>query len=93
VIPVYATRGALRAAERLLPGRCLEVEVEKAMLAGGKHRDAALAERAGERFVVVDENVVAALARRRSPLTRRPSWMVTRLLPLRSLPHRRTEER
>ena len=89
---IFATTRVLRDAERLLPGRCLEVEVERAILAGRKRRNpkpgmsVRLAD--GERFVLIDENVAAAVAKRPSPMGR-PSWMVTRLVHLRPQPRRK----
>lgn len=83
---VFASARALRDADRLLPGRVLELAVEDAIVHGRKFRrplrgvNVELA--SGERFVVLDARAGAIIAKRASPLTSRPAWLVTKLVPL-----------
>jgi len=66
---VYATPEATRAANRLLPGRCIENEVAKAL--GARRRP----ERPRRRVYLDD--VVVSVARSLSPTSRRECWLVT----------------
>jgi hypothetical protein len=86
---VFAAPSVLRDAERLLPGRVLELEVERAILAGRKRTKplpgVSVSLRPGERFVLLDQNAAAVIAKAPSPLLGQPSWRITRLLQLRPL--------
>jgi hypothetical protein len=81
---VYATPGALRRAERLMPGVVLENAVEAAIHAGRKRpflprgvAGPALA--ADERSVLLD-GAVAIVKRSRARLSERRAWLVVRVM-------------
>ena len=81
---VYATGSALRQAQRLLPGKVLEVEVERAIHGGRKRpflpRDVAgPALAADERSVLLD-GCVAVVKRSRARLSERRAWLVVRVV-------------
>lgn len=69
---VYASPGATRAANRLLPGRCLENEISRALAGrretGGRDR---------RRFYL--GGIVVTVEPGLSPTTDRPCWFVTRV--------------
>jgi len=86
---VFASERALLDAERLLPGTCLELAVERAICGGRKRRQAKAGMPVrtlghGERFVLVDSRVGAIAKRATSPLTAEPCWRITSVFALES---------
>jgi hypothetical protein len=88
---VFASEAALERGRRLLPGRCLENEVERAIKSGRKTTwvpswvacPPPLG--VGERYVVLDREIgVGCVVRKcRSRLTGQRVWRVIRVLPIR----------
>jgi hypothetical protein len=84
---VYATSAARSRAEKLLPGKCLEVLVEDAIGKGRKRRQPPDGVKlapllSDERFVILDSTLGCVLRRVPSRLTGRKAWSVTRLVEL-----------
>jgi hypothetical protein len=84
---VYATHAALRQAERLLPDRVLELEVERAILAGRKrpYLPPGLGELGPrERSVFIAGGHIAVVLKGKARLSDRRAWQVLRLIANRS---------
>jgi hypothetical protein len=73
--PVYATAQARLVASTLMPGRVLEVEVERAIRSGGLGGDP----HATPITVRLDGGLLAFVRGKRSPATGRKSYLVTGL--------------
>lgn len=85
---VFCTRSVLRDAERMCPDTCIENAVSAAIARGAKRRRApegvVVDLGPDDRFVIVNPKLGALVCKRRSPLAGKPSWLVTRLLTLRT---------
>ena len=81
---VYATGSALRQAQRLLPGKVLEVEVERAIHAGRKRpylpRDVPGPELAADERCVLLDGAAAICKKSRARLSERRAWLVVRVM-------------
>ena len=81
---VYSTGSALRQAERLLPEKVLEVEVERAIHAGRKRpflpRGVAGPPLAADERSVLLDGAVAIVKRSRARLSERRAWLVVRVM-------------